>query len=45
MDILVEGGGIVEHITHVRHIWNIPRSDVSVEGGGTVEHIAHVRHI
>ena len=40
--ILIEGGGVVEHELHVRDATDIPRTDVLIEGPGRVEHAAHV---
>ena len=40
--VLVEGGGIVEHVAHADHRGDIPSRDILVEGGGVGEHAGHV---
>ena len=39
--ILVEGGGIREHIPHICNAARVEVRDVPIEGGGFVEHPSH----
>ena len=41
--ILIERGGVVEQLAHVRDAAGDPRTDVLIERVGVSEHVAHVR--
>ena len=42
MNVLVEGGGVVEHASHAGDLGCVPRTDVLIEDYGAVEHVGHV---
>ena len=41
---LIEQGGTPKHITHARHVTNIPSTNVLVESRSVLESLVHVRH-
>ena len=43
--ILIERGGVAEHVAHVRDIADVPRPDVLIERRGPAEHSLHAQTV